>query len=94
MIIVHENFVPQVIQRIGSTTFTRIAFGFEVSGNGEDVFQPYFKFADDSITLDISTASAGSGVTVTASSSYFTSSYVGMKPVSYTHLTLPTNREV
>ena len=79
MIIVHENFVPQIITRVGSTTFTRTAFGFEQSQNGADTFQPYFKFADDSITLDISTASAGSGVTVTASSSYFTSSYVGMK---------------
>ena len=79
MIIVHENFVPQVIQRIGSTTFTRIAFGFEVSGNGEDVFQPYFKFADDSITLDINNTSKNSTVTCTTSSAYFTSSYVGMR---------------
>ena len=79
MIIVHENFVPQIITRVGSTTFTRTAFGFEVSQNGADTFQPYFKFADDAITLDISTASAGSGVTCTTSSSYFTSSYVGMK---------------
>ena len=79
MIIVHENFVPQVITRVGATTFTRTAFGFEQSQNGADTFQPYFKFADDSITLDISTATAGSGVTVTTSSAYFTSSYVGMK---------------
>ena len=79
MIIVHENFVPQVITRVGATTFTRTAFGFEQSQNGADTFQPYFKFADDSITLDISTATAGTGVTVTTSSAYFTSSYVGMK---------------
>ena len=79
MIIVHENFVPQVITRVGATTFTRTAFGFEQSQNGADTFQPYFKFADDSITLDIDTATAGTGVTVTASSAYFTSSYVGMK---------------
>tara|TARA_B100000575_G_scaffold41709_2_gene29311 strand:+ start:2017 stop:4479 length:2463 start_codon:yes stop_codon:yes gene_type:complete len=79
MIIVHENFVPQVITRVGATSFVRQAFGFEVSQNGADTFQPYFKFADDSITLDIDTATAGTGVTVTTSSSYFTSSYVGMK---------------
>ena len=79
MIVVHENFVPQVITRVGATTFTRTAFGFEQSQNGADTFQPYFKFADDSITLDIDTATAGTGVTVTASSAYFTSSYVGMK---------------
>ena len=79
MIVVHENFVPQIITRVDATTFTRTAFGFEQSQNGSDTFQPYFKFADDSITLDISTASAGSGVTCTTSSAYFTSSYVGMK---------------
>ena len=79
MIIVHENFVPQVITRVGATTFTRTAFGFEQSQNGADTFQPYFKFADDSITLDIDTATAGTGVTVTTSSAYFTSSYIGMK---------------
>ncbi len=79
MIVVHENFVPQIITRVDATTFTRTAFGFEQSQNGADTFQPYFKFADDSITLDISTASAGSGVTCTTSSAYFTSSYVGMK---------------
>ena len=79
MIIVHENFVPQIITRVDATTFTRTAFGFEQSQNGADTFQPYFKFADDSITLDIDSATAGTGVTVTASSAYFTSSYVGMK---------------
>jgi len=79
MIVVHENFVPQIITRVDATTFTRTAFGFEQSQNGADTFQPYFKFADDSITLDISTASAGSNVTVTSSSAYFTSAYVGMK---------------
>lgn len=79
MIIVHENFVPQIIQRTGASSFTRTAFGFEQSQNGADTFQPYFKFADDSITLDIDTATAGTGVTCTTSSAYFTSSYVGMK---------------
>ena len=79
MIVVHENFVPQIITRVDATTFTRTAFGFEQSQNGADTFQPYFKFADDSITLDIDSATAGTGVTVTASSAYFTSSYVGMK---------------
>lgn len=79
MIVVHENFVPQIITRVDATTFTRTAFGFEQSQNGADTFQPYFKFADDSITLDISTATAGTGVTCTTSSAYFTSSYVGMK---------------
>ena len=78
MIITHQDFVPQVIQRTGSTSFTRAAFGFETSVNDKQIFQPYFKFADDDITLDISTATAGTGVTCTTSASYFTSGYVGM----------------
>lgn len=79
MIVVHEDFVPQIIQRTGATTFTKSAFSFKQSQNGADTYQPYFKFADDSITLDIDTTTAGAGVTCTTSSAYFTSSYVGMK---------------
>ncbi len=79
MIITHQDFVPQVIKRIGSTTFTREAFGFETSVNGEKTFQPYFKFADDDITLDINSTTKGTtGVTITTSTAYWTSSYVGM----------------
>lgn len=78
MIITHQDFVPQVIQRTGATSFTRAAFGFETSVNDKQIFQPYFKFADDDITLDIDTATAGTGVTCTTSASYFTSGYVGM----------------
>jgi hypothetical protein len=79
MIVVHEDFVPQIIQRTGATTFTKSAFSFKQSQNAVDTYQPYFKFADDSITLDINTTTAGAGVTCTTSSTYFTSSYVGMK---------------
>ena len=79
MIVVHENIVPQIITRIGSTSFTRTAFGFETSVNGEKTYQPYFKFADDSITLDIdSTTKGATGVTCTTSSAYWISGYVGM----------------
>ena len=79
MIVVHENIVPQIITRIVSTSFTRTAFGFETSVNGEKTYQPYFKFADDSITLDIDSTTKGTtGVTCTTSSAYWISGYVGM----------------
>jgi len=78
MIITHQDFVPQVIQRIGATSFTRTAFGFETSVNGEQTYQPYFKFADDDITLDINNTSKGSTVTLTTNTAYWTSAYVGM----------------
>jgi len=79
MIVVHENIVPQILTRIGATSFTRTAFGFETSVNGEKTYQPYFKFADDSITLDINNTTKGTtGVTCTTSSAYWISDYVGM----------------
>ena len=76
MIVVHSSMTPQILKRTGATTFTRTDFAFKDSVNGEQRFQPYFKFADDTITLDINTSTAGS-VTATTSADYFTSEYVG-----------------
>ena len=77
MIVVNENFIPSVIKRTGATTFTRTDFAFDTSLNGKITYQPYFKFADNTVTLDADSSSAGTGVTVTSSASYFTSDYVG-----------------
>ena len=80
MIVVHSGFHPQVITRTGATTFTVTDFTFATSQNGEKVYQPYFKFADDTITLDInSTTKDATGVTCVTSADYFTSSYVGKR---------------
>ena len=80
MIVCHSSFMPKVIQRTGATTFTSTDFAFDSSINGEKVYQPYFKFADDTITLDIdSVTKNATGVTCTASAAYFTSSYVGTR---------------
>tara|TARA_B100000459_G_scaffold3414_2_gene2283 strand:- start:4445 stop:6910 length:2466 start_codon:yes stop_codon:yes gene_type:complete len=76
MIVVHSSMTPQILKRTGATTFTRTDFAFKDSVNGEQRFQPYFKFADDTITLDINTSTAGS-VTAITSADYFTSAYVG-----------------
>lgn len=79
MIIVHENFSPQIITRTGASTFVKSAFGFDISNNGEKVYQPYFKFADDTVTLDINqTAKGNTSVTCVTSANYFTAAYVGM----------------
>lgn len=78
MVVVHADMTPQVIKRTGATTFTRTDFAFKDSVNGQQKFQPYFKFADDTITLDINTSTAGS-VTAVTSADYFTSSYVGTR---------------
>ena len=80
MIVVHSGFHPQVITRTGATTFTVTDFTFATSQNGEKVYQPYFKFADDTITLDIdNTTKDATGVTCVTSADYFTSSYVGKR---------------
>ena len=76
MIICHESFMPQIIKRTGATTFAKSTFAFDTSIDGYRIFQPYFKFADAEVTLDPSSTSAGT-ITLTASESYFTSSYVG-----------------
>lgn len=77
MIVAHESFIPSVITRTGATSFTRTDFVFDSSQNGKRIYQPYFKFANDTVTLDCNSDTAGTGKTITSSVSYFTSDYVG-----------------
>tara|TARA_Y100001938_G_scaffold39262_2_gene54414 strand:- start:8418 stop:10904 length:2487 start_codon:yes stop_codon:yes gene_type:complete len=78
MIVAHEDFMPRVITRTGATTFTSAALSFDSSVNAEKTYQPYFKFAADTITLDINSITKGdTNVTCTSSADYFTSAYVG-----------------
>lgn len=78
MIVVHKDWMPRILKRTGATTFALSTFAFEESTNSEKVYQPYFKFAENSITLDIdATAKGTTGVTCTTSSDYWTSDYVG-----------------
>tara|TARA_R110002074_G_scaffold160414_1_gene317888 strand:+ start:4121 stop:6568 length:2448 start_codon:yes stop_codon:yes gene_type:complete len=80
MLIVHENFSPQIITRTGATSFAKTAFGFDTSTNGEKVYQPYFKFADNTVTLDINAIDKdNTSVTCVTSADYFTNAYVGMR---------------
>ena len=80
MIIAHKSFASRILQRTGATTFALSVFQFDVSVNGEKTYQPYFKFASDSITLDINqTAKGTTGVTLTTSAAYWTSSYVNTR---------------
>ena len=74
MIIAHEDIPLQILKRTSISTFTLNNFTFETLSNNK-VFQPYYKFADSNVTLTPS-GTTGS-VTVTASASVFTSSYVG-----------------
>jgi len=77
MILCHQSMRTQVIRRTGSTTFTRSNFEFQQSVNGNKVYQPYYKFDADTVTLSCS-ATTGSA-TITASSSIFVAGHVGAR---------------
>jgi len=77
MILCSPQMPTQVIRRTSSTTFSRTAFAFTPAVNNELIYQPYYKFADDAITLSAS-GTTGS-VTLTTSAAFFTASYVGTR---------------
>jgi len=70
------------IKRTSATTFTVTAFAFELD---EDVVvsgaykthAPFYKYADSSVTVTLSTDATGTGRTITASSPIWTADYVG-----------------
>jgi len=83
MLIAHSSFMPRIITRTGATTFALSTFAFDTSLNGERTYQPYFKFSSNNVTLDPSSATAATGITVVASADTFTSSHVGTKLLFY-----------
>ena len=75
-IFVHPDWAMQKIVRTGATTFTRTDFAFEEDNAITDkLFQPYFKFAEDPVTLAAS-ATTGS-ITLTTSAAHWTTDHVG-----------------
>tara|TARA_B100000900_G_scaffold331146_2_gene291796 strand:+ start:4878 stop:7328 length:2451 start_codon:yes stop_codon:yes gene_type:complete len=79
MIVTHKTFIPQIIKRTSATSFFLDSFAFKVSTNNDEVYQPYFKFADDEITLDIDQTTAQTNVNLTTSADYFESGMVGTR---------------
>ena len=78
MIVFHEDFMPRVITRTGATTFTSAALSFDSSVNDAKLYQPYFKFAADTVTLDINSVTKGdTNVTLTTSDDYWVADHVG-----------------
>jgi hypothetical protein len=76
MILCHPSWAPRVVRRTGASSFTISTFAFDTSLDGNKIYQPYYKFADDTVTISVSAVS-GTGRTITASSAVFTSAYVG-----------------
>ena len=77
LILCHQSMQTQVIRRTSATTFTRSAFAFAESVNGNKVYQPYYKFEPDDVTLSCSSTSGST--TLTTSASYFVASHVGSR---------------
>lgn len=75
--LVHRDMKPQVLRRTGASTWSLSDLAFD-SVYGNTIAQPYYKFADDDVTIQPS-AITGTGITVTASASIFTSAYVGTR---------------
>lgn len=74
-IIVHEDFMMKKLLRTGASTFTITDFAFEAHSSGYPRYQPFYKFADDAITLDPSNTHGT--ITLTTSADYWTSDHVG-----------------
>lgn len=80
--ITHRDNQTRKIFRSSASTFTVTAFAF---GTDEDVvvsgayktYTPFYKYEASTTTLTLSTDATGTGRTVTASSGFFTSDYVG-----------------
>jgi hypothetical protein len=77
MVICHSSFQPKILRRTSLTTFAMSTFAFDAAPNNALIYQPYIKFAAADVTLTVSSASVGTGRTVTASSAIFSSAWVG-----------------
>lgn len=92
-IVCDVGFIPQIILRTGASSFTLSDFAFEEHSSGAPMYQPYFKYVADSVTMTAS-ATTGTGITLTASSDVFTADHVGTIIRLSTDATLANYKEV
>lgn len=77
MLVCHPAWPPQLIRRTSATSFSVTDFAFDQAVDGKQVYQPYYKFADDSVTL--SPSSLSGSATFTASAAVFAPGHVGTR---------------
>ncbi len=75
--VAHRNRPTRKIFRESATSFTVSAFDFSTHSSGFPVYEPYYKYADSSTTIE--TSGTTGSVTVTASANTFASSWVGLR---------------
>lgn len=69
MLVFHPDFQTRKITRTSLSTFTISTFGYEETRDDSRIYQPHYKFDEDTVTLSPS-ATTGS-ITLTASSAIF-----------------------
>tara|TARA_R110002126_G_scaffold48032_1_gene134155 strand:+ start:474 stop:2681 length:2208 start_codon:yes stop_codon:yes gene_type:complete len=76
MFICHPLFAPRVITRTSLTNFDVSTFSFDTRADSKVIYQPYYNFQSQGVTLDPSKVS-GTGATLVTSSSYWVAGHVG-----------------
>tara|TARA_R110000744_G_scaffold47493_2_gene104537 strand:- start:375 stop:2582 length:2208 start_codon:yes stop_codon:yes gene_type:complete len=76
MFICHPLFAPRVITRTSLTNFDVSTFTFDARADGHKIYQPYYDFQPQGVTLDPS-KTTGTGATLVTSAAYWTSDHVG-----------------
>ncbi len=75
IIICHKNNPVYRILRTSAITFTAANFEFETHSSGNPIYQPYFKFVSEGITM--APGATSGDTTFTCSAAYFVTSDVG-----------------
>lgn len=77
MIITHHDGLA-LLKRVSFASFTLASFVFDRSPDDLKIYQPYYKFADDAVTIEPS-AATGAGITLQASDDVFVVGHVGQR---------------
>jgi len=76
MWVCHPLFSPRLVTRTSLTTFEVSTFSFDTRADNSKIYQPYYNFQEQGVTLDPS-ATTGTGITLTTSADYWVAAHVG-----------------
>jgi len=76
MWVCHPLFSPRLVTRTSLTTFEVSTFSFDNRADNSKIYQPYYNFQAQGVTLDPS-AATGTGITLTTSVNYWVAAHVG-----------------
>ena len=76
MWVCHPLFSPRLVTRTSLTTFEVSTFSFDTRSDNSKIYQPYYNFQAQGVTLDPS-AATGTGITLTTSDDYWVAAHAG-----------------